>query len=52
MENEFLSALCNVALFTDGECNPENNKAECGFDGGDCVSIQGRYLTQNFICLW
>ena len=40
-ENEYLNALCNVALFTNGECDPENNKIECGFDGGDCVSVQG-----------
>ena len=43
-ENEYLNALCNVALFTNGECDPENNKIECGFDGGDCVSVQGDQL--------
>ena len=34
------NGLCNVALFDDKECNPENNKVECGFDGGDCVFVQ------------
>ena len=40
IDGQFINGLCNVALFTDGECNPENNNAECGFDGGDCVFVQ------------
>ena len=40
LDGQVINGLCNVALFTDGECNPENNNAECGFDGGDCVFVQ------------
>ena len=43
LDGQFINGLCNVALFTDGECNPENNNAECGFDGGDCVFVQSNF---------
>lgn len=43
LDGQVINGLCNVALFTDGECNPENNNAECGFDGGDCVFVQSNF---------
>ena len=32
---------CIIDILSNGQCDPANNFKECGFDGGDCINVQG-----------
>ncbi|CAN0440595.1 unnamed protein product, partial [Pylaiella littoralis] len=55
--SSFSSSDCYEGNYGDGDCDSNNNKAECGYDGGDCCSctcVDTEYYTcgnNGFACI-